>query len=140
LNEVDMIGGGARAAITPAASAPAAFAPRLLFVPVSGLYGMGEYARSLSIARAAQARWPKASIHFLLSREAPYAAATPFAHTLLPSSPTFQTPAASRGLRQRGPHGAAACRPPRGCAHRLRQRAAAPARPRLQTLVDAAHR
>ena len=28
-------------------------APRLLFVPVSGPYGMGEYARSLAIARMA---------------------------------------------------------------------------------------
>ena len=53
---------------------------------------MGEYARSLCIARAAQLRWPAASVHFLLSAQAPYAAATPFAHTLVPSSPTFHTP------------------------------------------------
>jgi hypothetical protein len=71
----------------------AELAPRLLFVPVSGPYGMGEYARSLCIARAAQGRWPAASVHFLLSAQAPYAAATPFAHTLLPSSPTFHTAA-----------------------------------------------
>ena len=52
---------------------------------------MGEYARSLCIARAAKVRWPAATVHFLVSEQAPYAAATPFAHTLLPSSPTFHT-------------------------------------------------
>jgi ADP-heptose:LPS heptosyltransferase len=50
---------------------------------------MGEYARSLAIATAAAARWPQAAIHFVLSREAPYAADMPFAKTLLSSSPTF---------------------------------------------------
>jgi hypothetical protein len=53
---------------------------------------MGEYARSLAIAAAANRRWPQAAIHFVLSREAPYAASTPFPATLLPSSPTFHTP------------------------------------------------
>jgi predicted glycosyltransferase len=70
-----------------------ALAPRLLFVPVSGPFGLGEYARSLAIAQAAQHRWPEASIHFILSREAPYAASTPFAVTLLDSSPTFHSAA-----------------------------------------------
>lgn len=65
--------------------------PRLLFVPVSGAYGMGEYARSLAIARAAKGRWPDAQVHFVLSAQAPYSAATPFEHTLLPSSPTFHS-------------------------------------------------
>jgi hypothetical protein len=90
---------------TSAGTAPArapealpAFAPRVLFVPVSGPYGMGEYARSLGMARAVAARWPAAHIHFLLSRAAPYAAGTPFPHTLLPSSPTFQTAAVSAAL------------------------------------------
>jgi len=67
-------------------------APRVLCVPVSGAYGMGEYARSLAIARAVLARWPLATVHFILSRAAPYAAEVPFEHTLLPSSPTFHTP------------------------------------------------
>jgi predicted glycosyltransferase len=68
-------------------------APRILFVPVSGTYGMGEYARSLAIARAAGRRWPGAAIHFVLSREAPYAADAPFPKTLLASSPTFHSAA-----------------------------------------------
>jgi len=69
-------------------------------VPVSGPFGLGEYARSLCIARAAQGRWPAASVHFLLSAQAPYAAATPFAHTLLPASPTFHTPEVIRAIAQ----------------------------------------
>ena len=68
-------------------------APRILFVPVSGTYGMGEYARSTAIARAASRRWQDAAIHFVLSREAPYAADAPFPATLLTSSPTFHSKA-----------------------------------------------
>jgi spore coat polysaccharide biosynthesis predicted glycosyltransferase SpsG len=67
--------------------------PRILFVPVSGTYGMGEYARSLAIARAASRRWQGAAIHFVLSREAPYAADVPFPATLLAASPTFHSAA-----------------------------------------------
>jgi len=66
-------------------------APRLLCVPVSGAFGMGEYARSLAIARAVAARWPDAAVHFVLSSAAPYAPDVPFPCTLLPSSPTFHT-------------------------------------------------
>lgn len=54
---------------------------------------MGEYARSLAIARAVAQRWPDAEIHFVLSREAPYAADPPFQTTLLASSPTFHSAA-----------------------------------------------
>ncbi len=60
---------------------------------------MGEYARSLAIARAASRRWPDAAIHFVLSREAPYAAGTPFPHTLLDSSPTFHSAAVAELLQ-----------------------------------------
>ncbi len=73
-------------------NSPAAESARLLFVPVSGPTGMGEYFQSLAIAQAARRRWPDAAIHFLLNRQAPYAATTPFDATLLPSSPTFHTP------------------------------------------------
>jgi len=65
---------------------------RVLFVPVSGPRGMGEYARALALATAASRRWPALQIHFAVSRAAPYAADTPFPVTLLPSSPTFNTP------------------------------------------------
>jgi hypothetical protein len=69
-------------------------------VPVSGAFGMGEYARSLAIAHAAQRRWPTAQIHFVLSRQAPYAATVPFASTLLDSSPTFHTRAVARLIKE----------------------------------------
>ncbi|MEP6884274.1 MAG: glycosyltransferase [Gammaproteobacteria bacterium] len=62
-------------------------------MPVSGPYGMGEYARCLAIARAASRRWQGAAIHFALSREAPYAADAPFPATLLDASPTFHSAA-----------------------------------------------
>jgi ADP-heptose:LPS heptosyltransferase len=52
---------------------------------------MGEYARSIAIASAMTRRFPQLEVHFALSRAAPYAAATPFASTLLPASPTFHT-------------------------------------------------
>ena len=67
-------------------SAPSA---RLLFIPVSGPLGFGEYARCLMIATALARRVPALEMHFALSRAAPYAAATPFPTTLLPSSATF---------------------------------------------------
>jgi hypothetical protein len=77
--------------------------PRILFVPVSGEYGMGEYARSLSIARGAQRQWPRAAIHFALSRKAPYAATVPFEATLLDSSPTFQSAAMAQLIESFAP-------------------------------------
>jgi len=54
---------------------------------------MGEYARALAIAGAAQVRWPGAAIHFMLSREASYADRCPYPATLLASSPTFHSAA-----------------------------------------------
>jgi ADP-heptose:LPS heptosyltransferase len=70
--------------------------PKILFVPVSGEFGMGEYARSLAIAQAAKRQWPRGEIHFALSRKAPYAATVPFGATLLDSSPTFHSGAIAR--------------------------------------------
>jgi UDP:flavonoid glycosyltransferase YjiC (YdhE family) len=77
---------------TIAREVPALAAPRLLFLPVSGPHGMGEYARAVQIAQGAAGRWPAAQIQFALSREAPYEVDAGFARTLLPSSPTFHTP------------------------------------------------
>ena len=65
---------------------------------------MGEYARSLSIAQAAKQRWPAADIHFLLSRQAPYASRSSFPATLLDSSPTFHSAAVIRVIESFRPH------------------------------------
>jgi len=73
-------------------------------VPVSGAYGMGEFARSFAIARAAQQRWPAAAIHFILSSAAPYAAGLPFPTTLLPSSATFHSAAVIELIEAWRPH------------------------------------
>jgi ADP-heptose:LPS heptosyltransferase len=87
-----------------ALAAEASFAPRLLFLPVSGPYGMGEYARTVQIAHAVVQRWPAAQIHFAVSREAPYEAHSEFAYTLLPSSPTFHTPEVIALIKHLQPH------------------------------------
>ena len=63
--------------------------PRVLFVQVSGPSGMGEFARARGLAEAVAARWPQVEMHFLLHRDAPYAAACRFPTTLLPASPTL---------------------------------------------------
>jgi hypothetical protein len=65
---------------------------------------MGEFARSSAIARAALERWPSLDIRFILSREAPYAASSPFAATLVPSSPTFHSAAVIDLIRSWRPH------------------------------------
>jgi ADP-heptose:LPS heptosyltransferase len=65
---------------------------------------MGEYARSLAIAHAVRRQWPEAEIHFILSRQAPYAAGAPFPATLLDSSPTFHTAAVAESIRKFKPH------------------------------------
>jgi hypothetical protein len=79
-------------------------APKLLFIPVSGAYGMGEYARSVAIARAAAVRWPAADIQFLVSSQAPYAGSVPFPATALPSSPTLHTPEVVQKIDSMRPH------------------------------------
>jgi UDP:flavonoid glycosyltransferase YjiC (YdhE family) len=71
-----------------------------LFIPVSGRFGMGEYARSLAIADGAAARWPGGALRFVLSRAAPYAARCPYPATLLESSPTFHSAAVSAVIEE----------------------------------------
>lgn len=61
----------------------------VLFVPVSGPSGMGEFARVRSIADALVAHLPGIQVHFVLHRDAPYASGFHHAATLLPASPTL---------------------------------------------------
>ena len=44
----------------------------ILFIPVSSPSGIGEYMRSLSLAKALQLRWPSINIHFILNDEVAY--------------------------------------------------------------------
>jgi len=62
--------------------------PRLLFVPVSGPGGAGEYYRALAIARGVERRWPDAEIHFIVNRNAHYANAVPYPATQIDGTPT----------------------------------------------------
>jgi glycosyltransferase involved in cell wall biosynthesis len=79
-------------------------APRLLFVPASGARGAGEYFRCIAIARAAQARWPAAGIHFIVNAEAGYARPAPFPTTVVQGSPTYNTAAVNAAIADFAPH------------------------------------
>jgi len=63
--------------------------PTVLFVPVSGPSGMGEFARARSIADALVRHRPDLRVHFMLHRDAPYAVDFYHPATLLPASPTL---------------------------------------------------
>jgi ADP-heptose:LPS heptosyltransferase len=67
--------------------------PSLIFLPVSGPKGVGEYIRSLTIAETFRSRWPEARIRFVINRQAPYADAVPFETEFMEGSPTCNTPA-----------------------------------------------
>ena len=82
---------------------PSGSQPRLLFIPVSGAFGMGEFARCLNLALACRERWPQARIRFILSAQARYAQDLPFETVLLPSSPTFHTPQVVADIEQFAP-------------------------------------
>lgn len=99
---------------------------KLLFVPVSGPHGAGEYYRSVAIAGAAQQRWPQAEISFVMNREAGYAQQVPFATRLIDGSPTYNTAAVKRAIEELRPDvvifDSAGRRAQLACARRLRTR------------------
>lgn len=64
---------------------------RVVFVPVSGPAGAGEYYESLAVAAGVLRRWPDARLSFVLSRQARYARSVPFPTTLVEGSPTHAT-------------------------------------------------
>jgi len=60
----------------------------VLFIPVSSPSGIGEYMRSLIIAKALKMRWPNVNIHFILSEKVSYAKYCPFTVHSCQDSPT----------------------------------------------------
>ena len=50
----------------------------LLFIPVSSLQGVGEYTRSLIIAKAVIKKWPDFKIYFVLNKHLPIIDSCPF--------------------------------------------------------------
>lgn len=65
---------------------------RILFIPVSGRVGVGEYTRSMIIADELHSKFcSKVEIAFILSKEAPYSQTCPYQTFLTERSPTFCT-------------------------------------------------
>jgi hypothetical protein len=65
--------------------------PDLMFIPVSGGSGLGELARSLSLARASLQRWPGARIRLVASNEAPEVDDPAIKRLAIDGSPTFHS-------------------------------------------------
>lgn len=65
---------------------------RILFLPVSGGPGVGEYFRCLTLAEQLRAVSADVNIRFMVSRRAKFANDVPFPHTLIERSPTYHTP------------------------------------------------
>lgn len=78
--------------------------PRILFVPVSGAGGAGEFMRSLIVARALRERWPDAGIHFVVNAAAGYARDLEFPSTIIEGSPTYNVAAVNATLVRERPH------------------------------------
>lgn len=77
---------------------------KVLFVPVSGPQGSGEYVRCLVVAQALAAARPDVDIHFVLNRAARYASEAPFTTHLIDGSPTASTPAVNTLLERLSPN------------------------------------
>ncbi|WP_394203146.1 hypothetical protein [Marinagarivorans algicola] len=75
----------------------------IIFVPVSGPKGVGEYMRSLILADAVNEHYPNASITFILSRQAGYINECPYPVRLVDDSPTKCTKAVNDIVRAIGP-------------------------------------
>jgi predicted glycosyltransferase len=73
--------------------------PDILFIPVTGGTGLGEYARCLTIARALHQRRPDARIRFIINRSAGLEPPAPFHVHPIDRSPTLNTPAVNDIIR-----------------------------------------
>lgn len=74
-----------------AETSPTATAGPILFLPVSGPSGAGEYYRCLAVAQTLAQRMPELQIHFALSREARVERVSGFHYHSLSASPTRDT-------------------------------------------------
>ncbi len=76
---------------------------RILFIPVSSTSGIGEYMRSIIIAKALLARRPSSNIHFILNEKASYVVDCPFTVHLAKGSPTKDSETVNRVISQLKP-------------------------------------
>ena len=60
----------------------------VLFIPVSSPSGIGEYMRSMIIAKALKLRWPSINIHFILNEQVAYFHDCPYTVHACQDSPT----------------------------------------------------
>ncbi len=60
----------------------------VLFIPVSSPSGIGEYMRSMIIAKALQEQWPAINIHFILNEQVSYRQDCPYTVHCCADSPT----------------------------------------------------
>ena len=72
----------------------------LLFIPVSSLEGIGEYARSLIIAKSCLDKWPSLKIYFVLNKDVKYADSCPFEVLKTHGSPTKDSDAVDNILEK----------------------------------------
>ncbi len=75
----------------------------ILFIPVSSTSGIGEYMRSMIIAKALLARCPNSNIHFILNENATYIDDCPYTVHLTKGSPTKDSETVNRVISQLGP-------------------------------------
>lgn len=78
--------------------------PTFLFIPVSSKEGIGEYMRSIIIADEVKRQWPQANIHFVISRQAPYATRCPYPNTLVNDTPTKEVRAVNQLMETLSPN------------------------------------
>ncbi len=77
---------------------------RVLFIPVSSPSGIGEYMRSMIIAKALLTRWPALEVHFLLNEQVSYINDCPYHVHLCKDSPTKDTASVNQALEQVNPN------------------------------------
>lgn len=79
-------------------------ARRVLFVPVSGPGGTGEYYRCLILADAIRQRWPSIDIRFVVNRHAGFADRIPYPVDLIDHSPTHDIARVNQVIERERPH------------------------------------
>ncbi|MCJ8319085.1 MAG: glycosyltransferase family 1 protein [Colwellia sp.] len=75
----------------------------ILFIPVSSTSGIGEYMRSMIIAKALFARFPSSDIHFILNEKASYIDDCPYTVHTSKGSPTKDSNTVNRVISQLRP-------------------------------------
>ncbi len=73
---------------------------RVLFIPVSSPSGIGEYMRSMIIAKALLSRWPALEVHFVLNEQVSYFNDCPYHVHSCKYSPTKDTAKVNQILEQ----------------------------------------